>query len=103
VQRQDYIERLIAQIADAIAHILGLAKSGRPEEAEHALTATWSSVLGLRRADVDHLDASTLRALLGEKRLAAASLLDAEADLRRSRGDLPSASRLSALAASLRG
>lgn len=102
MQRQDYIERMIAQIAAAIAHVLGLARSGQGDQAERELEATWARVIGLRRMDVDRLDDATLRALLGNKRVPAATLLDAEADLRRLRGDLESASRLEALATILR-
>jgi hypothetical protein len=102
MQRQDYIERMIAQMAAAIARVLGLAKSGQPEEAQRELAATWSNVVGLRRTDVDRLDEATLRTLLGDKRLAAAALLEAEADVKRSQGDLQSASRLAALATTLR-
>ncbi|MCL2448599.1 MAG: hypothetical protein FWD17_06615 [Polyangiaceae bacterium] len=101
MQQQDYIERMIAQIAAAVARILGLAKA-TPEEAERELASTWSGVIGLRRADIDRLDASTVRALLGPKRVAAAMLLDAEADVRRSQGQIDDAERLAALAAKLR-
>jgi hypothetical protein len=103
VQQRDYIERLIAQVAAAIGRSLGLAKSGEADEAERDLAATWSSLLGLRRADVDRLDEATLRALLGDKRLAAAMLLDAEAELKRSQGQAEVAARLASIAAGLRG
>jgi hypothetical protein len=102
MQRQDYIERMIAQIVAAIARVFGLARSEQPEKAQRELAATWSNVVGIRRTDVDRLDEATLRALLGDKWLAAATLLEAEADLKRSQGDLQSASRLAALATMLR-
>ncbi len=89
MQQQDYIERMIAQVAAAVRRVLGLAKSGQLEQAERDLAATLSGVLGWRRADVDRLDETTLRALLGGKRVAAAALLEGEAELRRSQGDAP--------------
>ena len=52
MQRQDYIERLIAQIAEAIARALGLARDGRQVEAQTELDAAWSGALGLSRGDV---------------------------------------------------
>jgi hypothetical protein len=102
VQRQDYIERMIAQLAAAIGQILGLAKSGEAEHAERDLASTWSSTLGLRRPDVDRLDEATLRSLLGDRRPAAAMLLEAEAEVKRLQGQPQAAARLESLAARLR-
>jgi hypothetical protein len=102
LQQHDYIERMIAQVAAAIARAMGFAKSAQPEQAEREVAATWSGVIGLRRRDLDRLDPATLRALLGEKRLAAATLLEAEADIERSQGDLEAAARLISLATRLR-
>ena len=102
MQQRDYIERMIAQVAAAIGHILGLAKGEQPEEAERELAATWLGVLGLRRSDVDRLDTPTLCALLGDKRIAAAALLEAEAEIRQFLGDAEGASRLAAIATRLR-
>jgi hypothetical protein len=101
MQKQDYIERMIAQIAAAIGRIMGFASSGQPEQAERELAAAWSGLLGMRRSDLERLDASTLRALLGDRRMAAAQLLEAEAGWRRSQGDVVAADRLTALAARL--
>jgi hypothetical protein len=102
VQKQDYLERLIAQFAEAIGRALGIAKSGQTSEAQAELDALWTRSLGLRRSDVDRLDLSTLRALLGGKHKAAAMLLDAEADVRESAGDAATASRIRALAGALK-
>jgi hypothetical protein len=102
MQRQDYIERMIAQIAEAIGRALGLARSGQPIEAQSELDAAWSGALGLSRGDVQRLDDVTLRALLGAKRTAAARLLDAEAELKELQGDLASPPQLRALATTLR-
>ncbi len=102
MQRQDYIERLIQQIAAAVARALGAARNGHPDDAQRELEATWSGVLGLRRGDVDRVDEATLRALLGAKKEPAAALLEAEAEVRQSKGDDVGAARLRALAARLR-
>jgi hypothetical protein len=102
MQRQDYIERMIAQITAAIARILGLAKGGTPDEAERELALTWSGMIGLRRTDLERLDGATARAILGEKRVLAAMLLEAEADIRRLQGQQESAGRLAELAARMR-
>ena len=102
MQRQDYIERMIARIAEAIGRALGLARSGQQVEAQRELDAAWSGALGLSRADVQRFDDVTLKALLGAKRTAAASLLDAEAELTELQGDPASAPELRALATFLR-
>jgi thioesterase domain-containing protein len=103
MQRQDYIERMIAQIAEAVGRIMGLARSVQPEEAEREIASTWTRVLGFRRADLDRLDPGTLRALLGAKHDAAITLIEAEAQLRREQARDDEAERLTRLAAQLRG
>jgi hypothetical protein len=100
--KQDYIERMIAQIAQAVGRILGLAQSGRMEEAQREIEAAWSGLIGLRRSDVERLDEATLRSLLGAKRGVAADLLEAEASVREARGESAGAAKLRGLAASLR-
>jgi hypothetical protein len=102
VLKQDYIERMIAQIAEAIGRVLGLARSGRSEEAQREIDAAWAGVIGLRRADLERLDDATLRALVGAKAEAAAALLDAEATVREAASDAAAATRLRTLAAGLR-
>lgn len=101
MQKQDYLERLIAQFAEAIGRAWGIAKSGQPAEAQAELDALWTRSLGLRRSDADRLDLATLRVLLGAKSAAAAMLLDAEADIRESAGDATAPVRLRALARGL--
>jgi hypothetical protein len=81
VQRQDYIERMIQQVARAIAAAFGVAEAGDVERAKEDLRATWSSFVGLRREDLSRVDAGTARMLLGERRELALRLLDAEARL----------------------
>lgn len=101
MQRDDYFERMVQQIAAAIARALGLAKAGQVDDAQRELDAAWSGVVGMRRADVMRLDATTLRALLGPKAAAAASLLDAQAELNEARGE--AVGRAREVASGLRG
>jgi hypothetical protein len=86
VIRQDYIERMIEQLAAAIARIMGLAGEGNHEEAARELEGCYRS-LGVTRSMLERLDATTLGAMLGSgKADAVARLLDAEAALARSQG-----------------
>lgn len=100
MQRDDYFERLVQQIAAVIAHALGLANEGQTDEAQRELDGAWTSMVGLRRNDVMRLDGATVRSLLGGKAPAAAQLLDAQADLNEKRGE--SGTRAREIAAALR-
>jgi hypothetical protein len=100
MQRDDYFERMVQQIAAMVAAALGLATEGRFEEAQRELDGAWTSVIGFRRADVMRLDAATLRSLLGTKTAAAAQLLEAQAELDEKRGE--SGARARGVAATLR-
>jgi hypothetical protein len=86
VIRQDYIERLIEQLATLTARILGLAAAGKDDEARQELDGCYRS-LGVTRAMIDRLDAGTLVAMLGaNKATAVATVVEAEAALARSQG-----------------
>jgi len=85
MQQRDYIERMIHQIAAAIAAMLGKVAKGELLEAERDLDAAWSS-LGLRRRDVLRLDDTTVRVMLGPKSELAAQLAVAEASFEEARG-----------------
>jgi hypothetical protein len=100
MQRDDYFERLVQQVAAVVARALGLATEGRGDEAQRELDGAWTSIVGLRRGDVMRLDGGTLRALLGTKTAAAAQLLEAQADLNERRGE--SGARAREIAATLR-
>jgi hypothetical protein len=102
MQRRDYIERLIQQIAAFVARILGAAQSGDPQEAEQAIDAAWQA-LGLRWKDAMRLDGATLKMLLGAKADLAAGLLDAQAVLEESRSNAALADALRSRATMLRG
>jgi hypothetical protein len=102
MQRQDYVERMIRQIAEAIGRALGFTQSGQHDDAQRELDGAWASAIGMRRGDVTRLDEATLRALLGAKARAASMLLDAQADLDVARGEEAAAGRLRDLAERLR-
>lgn len=87
MQHRDYIERLIQQVAQAIAAALGLTQAGNPEQALKELDAAWSSASGLRRRDIARLDVSSVRAILGAKMEVAVRLLEAEIVVHEARGD----------------
>jgi hypothetical protein len=61
VLREDFIERMIRQLAQAVAGILGLRKRGRLDEAEAEVLA---AIAGLGRIDPRLLDASDAPRLL---------------------------------------
>jgi hypothetical protein len=89
VFRQDYLLRLIEQIAAALARMVG---HNRKREYEHAISEAshaWSDVLGVPREVVDVVDTPTLAGMLREpdKMRAAAQLLVEEARAVAGKGD----------------
>lgn len=102
MQKRDYFERMIEQIAAAVAKVTGLARDVKLEEAEVELDAAWSTGLNFKRRDADRLDDTTLKMLLGPKASMVASLFDAEAAIEEARGDAAKAAKLRARAVSLR-
>lgn len=102
MQREDYLERMIRQMGEAIAHLLGVAKAGQAAQAQQAIDRLWDSV-GLQRAFVTQLDPGSARMLLGAKVPLALQLLEAEVALAEQSNDAASATSLRALIRSLRG
>jgi hypothetical protein len=86
--RQDYIERLIQKLAEAIARALGLARAGRREEGIELLEDAVASGLGMPLPMLLKLTPDTLFSLFGKER----STLLAEA-LRAHEGMLVAAGR----------
>jgi hypothetical protein len=83
--RDDFLMRMIRQLAEVIARITGLAKAGRSYEAERALEEACGSFVGMPKAMIDKLDPETIAKTLGpEKAMIIAALLDAEASLEKS-------------------
>lgn len=68
-------------MARAIACALGFAQAGDTLRAKEDLRATWSSFVGVRREDLERVDARTAHALLGDRLELAMRLLEAEARL----------------------
>jgi len=81
MQQEDYIERMIRQVAQAIDRTISFAQKGDVKQAKEEIRATWMSALALRREDIMRLDPATLRAILGSKRELAIKLLEAEVEL----------------------
>jgi hypothetical protein len=101
--REDYIIRLIKQLADAIARIAGLRQRGDYVQAQHEVDHAWTDVLGVPRELVDATDPATLASLLREpdKMRVAAQLLAEEARVMTAKGDPLDASVLRARAREL--
>lgn len=86
--REDYLIRLIRQLADAIARIAGFRKRGEYVRAHQEVAKAWDT-LDVPRELVNATDADTLASLLREpgKLRAAAELLAEEAQLTQAQGD----------------
>ena len=89
MQRYDYIQRVIEQLAAALARIAGLQAEGKHVEALAEVQRAYSG-LDLNPHLVRSLDSVSLARLLREptKVHAVARLLKEEADLRESMGEL---------------
>lgn len=85
--RQDYIERLIQKLAEAIARALGVARSGRTDEGIALLEDAVASGFGLPLTMLLKLTPETVRSLVGiERAPALAEALRAHAEMLRSAG-----------------
>ena len=62
----DYIMRLVAQLTQALARILGLRRAGKVAEAEVELDAVARSLVGLDLESMGRLPASALAMLVAE-------------------------------------
>lgn len=82
MQKRDYLEDQIQQIAAAIARMMGLHSAEQTEAFEEELDAAWRTLTGLRRSDLDRLTPGTVVALLRPKREATRMLLEAELKVR---------------------
>ncbi|MFO0569618.1 MAG: hypothetical protein U0263_28470 [Polyangiaceae bacterium] len=91
--RQDYIGRLIAQVAEALARALGKLKESKLEEAEQELAEAENS-LALPRG-IERFDARSAALIIGngDKVVLAALLLERRAELARARGKADEARR----------
>ncbi len=101
--REDYLERMIRQLAQALARILGLRRRGETEAALEELDGAVAAVAGLDPRAVEASDPALLAALLREPdRLAALGRLLAErAGVEDDRGEGERAARTRARALAL--
>jgi len=79
--REDYIERTIRKLAEAVALLLGFSKAGRNELAEQQLEQLYLEYLGIPRAAFAQLAPEGLAGILGSRARIAVELLRAEAEL----------------------
>jgi hypothetical protein len=100
--RQDYIERLIQKLADAVARALGLSRSGRGEEGIELLEDAVASGLGMPLPMLLKLTPDTLFSLFGKERTAMlAEALRAHENMLAAAGRPSDAERSGKLAAAL--
>lgn len=87
--RKDYIERLIEQLAEALAALLALRRDRKHEAAQALIRESSLSLLGMEYSVLTSMDARSVAQLLGhpEKIKALAGLIAEEAELLRQRGD----------------
>jgi hypothetical protein len=77
--QRDYVLRLIQQLAQALARIAGLKRSGQLDEALDDVGTTLDDLLGPLRQTLDAIDArSAARLLTDRERIEAYALLTAE-------------------------
>jgi tetratricopeptide (TPR) repeat protein len=89
VFREDYLMRLIHQLADFIAHIAGLNHKGEHDKALAAADQAWGKLLDAPRELIDAVDTPTLAGMLREpaKLRAAARLCYEEGRALAGKGD----------------
>ncbi len=100
--RQDYIERLIQKLGQAIARALGLARSGQHEEGLAIVADAIASGVGLPLPMLLTLTPETVLSLLGpDKARSLAEGLRAHAEILKLAGRTPEASASERLASEL--
>lgn len=87
--REDYIERMIQKLVEALAAIMKAGKSQKTDEALELIQQTSLSLFGMEYRMLITIDAGSVAGLLGhpEKIKALAKLVLAEADVLEQRGD----------------
>jgi hypothetical protein len=66
LQRKDYIQRLIEQLAETLASVSGLRKTGKKDEAALLLKTTEDGLFGPMRSILETVDAKSAAGLLGD-------------------------------------
>ncbi len=101
--RDDWVMRMVRQLAAALARIAGLRKAGLLDEAARELDAALASLGGVDPRLVDGADPVVLAALVRDpaRREALARLIAERAELAAARGDAKGAEALRAKARAL--
>jgi hypothetical protein len=101
---QDYVLRLVRQLGQVVARMVGLRQKQQEEEVVRQADSAAGDLLGLPPGAFDRLDGRTLAALLKDAALVrgVAELLDEEAAAHEALGRTETAARRRALAADLR-
>jgi hypothetical protein len=96
--RKDWLERVLNQLAEALARVMGLRKRGAEEEALEEIHRITLELFGIPRSMLLSLDARTALEVLAAPRLrqGALQLLDEEEAILRSLGMLLDADALAA-------
>jgi hypothetical protein len=96
--RSDWLERLLTQLAAALARALGYRARGEDEQALEEIHTATLQLFGLPRSMLLSLDARSALEVLAAPRLreAALRLLDEEASILRSMGKVADADALAA-------
>ena len=106
LERRDYVERMVEQLAAVVARLIGRLRAGTPEAADEVVAgaqAAQGELLGPLAAVLPQVEAASAVALLRDARQARAwvELLRVEAAARRLRGEEAAASALEARAEEL--
>ena len=103
--QQDYLLRMIQQLAAVVARLLGLRGGGKVDEALEVVRTAEGELLGPLAAAATAVDTATAAQIIGEPvRIAAwARLLRARAELLRDAGEHEAAEGVAARAAELAG
>ena len=106
LERRDYVERMVEQLAEVVARLIGRLGAGTPQAADEVVAgaqAAQGELLGPLAAVLPQVEAASAVALLRDARQARAwvELLRVEAAAWRRRGEEAAAAALEARAAEL--
>jgi Flp pilus assembly protein TadB len=100
--QKDYLLRLLEQLADAIAAIVGRISAGEPREALEAIRQARATLAGPLASTLERVDANTVLSLLGADRARVyAALARLEGEARAKLGEEVAAAKASAWAEEL--
>lgn len=80
--RDDWVKRVIQELAAAIAAAVGRSRAGSPDEALKELQRTGDRELGMPRSTIDRLEPRSVMLVLGKERTGVLiQLLEGEAEV----------------------